>query len=146
VTPLHAEPIAALAVLTPRRDVVAPRKILVVDDSKLLHKMYEVMLRGSTLIYACDGVEALERLGAHADVELILLDVNMPRMNGLELLAKVKADPRFRAIPVVIVSTEGREADARRGLDAGAAAYVRKPFGADALGAAIAQATGQVAP
>ncbi len=114
------------------------RKILVVDDSKLLHKMYEVMLRGARLVYANDGQEALERLGAHPDVELVLLDINMPRMNGLEFLACVKADARFAKIPVIIVSTEGKEADARRGLAAGAAAYVRKPFGADALAQAIA--------
>jgi two-component system chemotaxis response regulator CheY len=121
---------------------VKAAKILVVDDSKLLHKMYEVMLRGVRLVYACDGQDALGCLGAHADIDLILLDINMPRMNGLEFLGHVKADPRWKRIPVIIVSTEGREADTKRGLDAGAAAYVRKPFQADTLASAIASLPG----
>jgi CheY-like chemotaxis protein len=57
---------------------VQPRKVLVVDDSKLMHKMYEVMLRRYPLVYATDGREALDRLREHDDVELILLDLNMP--------------------------------------------------------------------
>ncbi|HEX9669272.1 MAG TPA: response regulator [Thermoanaerobaculia bacterium] len=103
-----------------------PRKVLVVDDSKLMHKMYEVMLRQYPLVYAVDGREALERLREHPDVELILLDVNMPNMNGLELLAGLRAEGNRTA--VVIISTEGLEEDAARGLAAGADAYVAKPF------------------
>ena len=106
-----------------------PRKILVVDDSKLIHKMFEVLLRQFTLVHAHDGLEALECLGVHADIDLILLDINMPRMSGLEFLNKVKADSAFSSIPVVIISTEGKEEDTIRGLEAGAAAYIKKPFG-----------------
>ncbi len=105
-----------------------PRKVLVVDDSKLMHKMYEVMLRQYPLVYASDGREALDRLREHFDVELILLDINMPNMNGLEFLAAIRDDRVLGRIPVVIISTEGRDEDARRGLAAGAIAYVRKPF------------------
>ena len=105
-----------------------PRKVLVVDDSKLMHKMYEVMLRQYSLVYALDGREALERLREHGDVDLVLLDVNMPNMNGLEFLAAVRAEGTRSDLPVVIISTEGREEDTARGLEAGAAAYIRKPF------------------
>jgi two-component system, chemotaxis family, chemotaxis protein CheY len=105
-----------------------PKKVLVVDDSKLLHRMFEMMLRGFPLVHAYDGREALDRLAEHKDVDLILLDVNMPRMNGLEFLTAVKAHPEFARIPVVIITTEGTEDDTQRGLSAGAAAYVKKPF------------------
>lgn len=106
-----------------------PRKILVVDDSKLIHKMFEVLLRQYPLVHAHDGLEALQCLGNHADIDLILLDINMPKMSGLEFLNQVKADSTFKEIPVVIISTEGKEEDTIRGLEAGASAYIKKPFG-----------------
>ena len=105
-----------------------PRKVLVVDDSKLMHKMYEVMLRQFPLVYALDGREALDRLRQHGDVELVLLDINMPNMNGLEFLAEMKSDGAIADTPVIIISTEGKEEDTTRGLEAGAAAYIKKPF------------------
>jgi two-component system chemotaxis response regulator CheY len=108
-----------------------PRKILVVDDSKLLHKMYDVLLSSYPLVHAMDGREALARLAEHADVELVLLDINMPNMNGLEVLARLKAEPVYRHVPVVIVSTEGKEEDTVRALRAGAVAYIKKPFRLD---------------
>ena len=110
-----------------------PSKILVVDDSKLMHRMYEVMLRGYSVAYALDGREGLARLRAEGDVDLVLLDINMPVMNGLELLAEMKGDPALAPIPVIIISTEGREEDTARGLEAGAAAYVTKPFRSDEI-------------
>ena len=110
-------------------DEVQPRKILVVDDSKLIHKMFEVLLRQFTLVHAHDGLEALQCLSNNADIDLILLDINMPRMSGLEFLKQVKNEGMFRDIPVVIISTEGKEEDTIRGLEAGAAAYIKKPFG-----------------
>ncbi len=108
---------------------VQPRKILVVDDSKLIHKMFEVLLRPYSLVHAHDGLEALQSLGTHADIDLILLDINMPRMSGLEFLNQVKRDNSLVDIPVVIISTEGKEEDTIRGLEAGAVAYIKKPFG-----------------
>ena len=90
--------------------------------------MFEVMLRDFELVHAQDGLEALQRLGEHADIELILLDINMPNMNGLEFLERVKQDAALAEVPVIIVSTEGKEEDTIRGLEAGAAAYIRKPF------------------
>ena len=102
--------------------------MLVVDDSKLIHKMFEVMLRDFELVHAGDGLEGLQRLGEHADIDLILLDINMPNMNGLEFLDKLKQDAALADIPVIIVSTEGKEEDTIRGLEAGARAYIKKPF------------------
>ena len=105
-----------------------PRKVLVVDDSKLMHKMYEVMLRQYPLVYASDGRQALDRLQDHADIDLVLLDINMPNMNGLEFLAELRSDAARADLPVIIISTEGREEDTARGLEAGPTAYIKKPF------------------
>lgn len=105
-----------------------PKKILVVDDSKLMHKIYEVMLRQYPLVYASDGRDALAQLTTHRDVDLVLLDINMPNMNGLEFLAEVRKRPELGGLPIIIISTEGREEDTARGLQAGAMAYVKKPF------------------
>jgi two-component system chemotaxis response regulator CheY len=107
---------------------VQPRKVLVVDDSKLMHKMYEVMLRQYALVFASNGQQALDRLQEHGDVDLVLLDINMPGMNGLEFLDRVRAEEAFRDLTVVIVSTEGKEEDIAHGLAAGATAYIKKPF------------------
>jgi two-component system chemotaxis response regulator CheY len=109
------------------------RKILVVDDSKLIHKMFEVMLRPHTLVHAEDGREGLNRLVEHTDVDLILLDINMPRMNGLEFLSEIKKSDAFAEIPVVVVSTEGKDEDTERALAAGAAAYIKKPFQSESI-------------
>jgi CheY-like chemotaxis protein len=107
---------------------MAARKILVCDDSKLLHRMFEVMLRQYPLVHAYDGREALTQLAEHADVDLVLLDVNMPNMNGLELLSAMKGDARLARIPVVLITTHGSEDETKKGLEAGASAYVTKPF------------------
>jgi two-component system chemotaxis response regulator CheY len=118
-----------------------PRKILVVDDSKLLHRMFEMMLRQFPLVHAYDGREGLDLLAEHKDVDLILLDVNMPRMNGIEFLATLKKDQALSGIPVVVVTTEGAEKDAERALAAGASAYVKKPFRNEELLAVIQKLT-----
>ena len=110
---------------------MTPRKVLVVDDSKLMHKMFEVMLREQTLVHAYDGREALALLGEHGDVELMLLDINMPVMSGLEVLENLR--DMGSELPVIIISTEGREEDTQRGLEAGAVAYIKKPFQAEQL-------------
>lgn len=105
-----------------------PNKILVVDDSKLMHKVYEVMLRQYPVVYAVDGQDALDRLDEHDDVDLVLLDINMPKMNGLEFMDELRNRGKLGKLPVIIISTEGREEDAQRGLEAGAVAYIKKPF------------------
>jgi two-component system chemotaxis response regulator CheY len=109
------------------------RQVLVVDDSRLLHKMYDLALRayrGCVVEprFASDGREGLAQLHAHPEVALVLLDVNMPTMSGLEFLRLVKAEPALADLPVVLVSTEDQLDDIRRGMEAGAAGYLAKPF------------------
>ena len=116
-----------------------PAKVLVVDDSDLMHRMYDVMLRGVPLLHARDGNEALERLAQHPDIDLVLLDINMPNMNGFELLTELGARGAVPGLAVIVVTTAGREEDASRGLAAGAAAYLTKPFRGEEVRAAIAR-------
>jgi two-component system chemotaxis response regulator CheY len=108
--------------------ILEPTKILVVDDSKLMHKVYEVMLRQYPLVHANDGRDALQKLGEHDDIDLVLLDINMPNMNGLEFLAALSDEPAQDSPTVIVISTEGKEEDTRKGLEAGAVAYIKKPF------------------
>lgn len=110
-----------------------PRKILAVDDSKLMLKMYEVMLRQYPLVSAADGREALLRLEDDPEIDVVLLDLNMPVMGGLEVLAALKGSERLSRLAVVIVTTDGKEDEVKRGIEAGASAYVTKPFQTDQL-------------
>jgi CheY-like chemotaxis protein len=117
---------------------VKPKKILVVDDSDLMHRMYGVMLRGGGLVAARDGDEAVAKIVADPEIDLVLLDINMPKMNGFEVLRELGVRGLVPALRVIVVTTEGRDEDAQRGLAAGAAAYLTKPFRADEVRAAIA--------
>lgn len=76
---------------------------------------------------ASDGTEALTVMKAHR-VDLLLTDINMPNMNGLELITRIKQDPALSSIPVVVVSTEGSEKKMAQAMSLGAVGYVKKPF------------------
>ena len=111
--------------------------VLIVDDSAATRKILQRVLRQAEVplgqVYeAGDGLEALEILKA-AQVTLILAEINMPNMDGLELLGQIKAHPNWRNVPVVIVSTEGGQSKVMEAVRLGAAAYVRKPFNAEQI-------------
>jgi len=106
---------------------------LVIDDSKLVHQMYRLIfsrgtLAGSTVHYAMNGRDGYGLLAAHPDLTLVLLDLNMPEMNGLEVLARRHSDRLHPHIPIALVTTEGSDEDEARGRAVGAWAYLRKPF------------------
>lgn len=105
------------------------RKILTVDDSPSVRKMVEFSLKskGYTMGSAGDGVEALEQL-AQDQYDAVVLDVNMPRMNGLEFLEKMKTHDEYAAIPVIMLTTEGQDEDRDKAMALGATAYIIKPF------------------
>ena len=111
--------------------------VLVVDDSAAIRKILQRVLRQTgmdihTIHEAGDGQEAVELLKLHKPA-LILTDINMPKMDGLQLLAAVKASDAWRHIPVVMITTEGGEAKVGEAVRLGAAGYVRKPFTADQI-------------
>lgn len=115
---------------------------LVVDDSRLHHQMYDLIFRrpalaGSRVLHAYDGRDGYAQFSAQPDLALVLLDLNMPVMDGLEFLERRRQDGRNLHVPVVLVTTESTAADEARGLEAGAAAYFRKPFRPEDLEALV---------
>jgi two-component system chemotaxis response regulator CheY len=107
------------------------RRIFVVDDSAMMHSYMRIVLarmRDFEVTFFRNGREALDGIAAAGRPGLILLDVNMPVMNGLEFLGKMRELGLIGQIPTILVTTEGTEADVLAGLEAGARAYLRKPF------------------
>src|SRR5512135_1834349 len=106
-------------------------KILIVDDSQLIHSMYRLVLnryKNCKIVDAMNGLEALDVLSRENDFNLILLDINMPVMNGLQFMEKIKNENIYKHIPIIVISTEGKEEDTLRALQLGATGYVVKPF------------------
>ena len=111
--------------------------ILVVDDSAAIRKILLRVLSQADLPInqiheANDGVEALNVLGSQ-EVNLVLSDVNMPNMDGLELLTKVRANASWAKMPVIMITTEGSQAKVLDAVRLGANGYVRKPFTSDQI-------------
>lgn len=106
-------------------------RILVVDDSATIRRMVRVALQavpGAEFIEADTGFAAIERL-AFGPVSLIVLDLNMPDMHGLEVLRFVRAHASYRDIPVIVLTTRDDDASRTAAFEAGATAYRTKPFG-----------------
>jgi len=105
----------------------APR-VLVVDDQFTVRELQRSILEaaGYRVATAEDGVAALQQLGGDADIQLVVTDLEMPRMGGLELLRRVRGEADTASLPVVVVTSLASEEDQRRGLEAGADAYVTK--------------------
>jgi len=113
--------------------------ILVVDDSATTRSLVASYLadwEGVDVAEASSGFEALRVLPSRR-VDLIVTDINMPDINGLELISFVRANPNYRRIPVIIITTENSAEDRKRGLDLGASDYLVKPFGATDLRRAV---------
>lgn len=111
--------------------------VLIVDDSAAIRKILQRVLRQAEVPFgqvyeAGDGVEALQVL-QHQKVGLILSDINMPNMDGLQFLSRVKATPEWKDVPVVMVTTEGGQNKVIEAVQRGAAGYVRKPFTAEQI-------------
>lgn len=106
---------------------VKRRKVLVVDDSPLTRELLVSLLEsvGYHVVQAIDGGQAFELLNREA-VDIVVTDLEMPRVDGLELTRRLKSHGTLRTLPVVIVTTRGSEADRRRGMEAGADGYVTK--------------------
>ena len=103
--------------------------VLVVDDDPVILKLLEVnfSMEGFDVLSAVDGIDGLER--ARSDrPDVIVTDIMMPKMNGIELLAALRADPDLAGIPVILLSAKAQTDDVRIGLDAGADDYITKPF------------------
>ena len=106
-------------------------KLLVVDDSSTMRRIIKNILARLGYIDVLEGGDGLEgwaALDANPDVEMLITDWNMPEMNGLELVKKVRADARFKDLPIIMVTTEGGKAEVITALKAGVNNYIVKPF------------------
>jgi two-component system chemotaxis response regulator CheY len=107
------------------------RTILLVDDSVMIQALYKQLLtrrKDVRLASAANGKDALDRISVEGEPDLILLDVNMPVVDGLAFLEQTAGSGLAARVPVIIVSTEGTDADVARGIERGARGYLRKPF------------------
>ncbi len=114
-----------------------PLDVLIVDDSAAIRKILQRVLRQTDLNLgeireAGDGLEAVEILKDRA-FGLILSDINMPRMDGLQLLARIKEMDHLKNVPVIMISTEGGQGKVMEAVQLGATGYVRKPFTAEQI-------------
>lgn len=106
------------------------RRVLIVEDSPTMRQLMLFALKnlpGVELVEASDGVDALRKLPDHT-FDLVLTDINMPVMDGLKLLTMMKNNPAYKDIPVVIITTEGRDEDRKQGMALGAHDYIPKPI------------------
>lgn len=114
-------------------------KVLIVEDSKASREFIAATVEsvsGVEALTTASGFEALKLLPRHR-FDLIITDINMPDINGLELINFVKKNPNYRETPLFIITTEGREQDRDRGMALGAAEYLVKPFKPDDLTALL---------
>ena len=112
-------------------------RALIVDDSSVMRKIVERSLRQSGIelekvVEAANGSEALAALQSNV-VDLILCDINMPVMDGLEFVKRLKGIANAKGVPVIMITTEGGETHVVQALSAGACGYIRKPFTADQI-------------
>ncbi|HUO03150.1 MAG TPA: response regulator [Rhizomicrobium sp.] len=116
-----------------------PKIILTVDDSRTMRDMLKFALAGAghDVIQAEDGVHGLEVLANCGHVDVIITDINMPRMDGYGVIEQVRRDPQRRNIPILVLTTESEPAKKQRARDAGATGWIVKPFDSEKLLAAV---------
>jgi two-component system chemotaxis response regulator CheY len=106
------------------------KKILMVDDSSMIRLVVTKAANkaGYEVISATNGQEGLEQLAMHSDIDLILSDINMPIMDGMEMIKRIKEDEKNRFIPIVMLTTESKDELKKQGRELGVKAWMVKPF------------------
>lgn len=119
------------------------RRILIADDEPNIVVSLEFLMKreGFEVVTAADGEAALAAL-ASAPPDLVLLDIMLPRMNGFEVCQRIRANPAWRDVKVLMLSAKGRDTEVAKGLALGADAYVTKPFSTKDLVAQVRQLLG----
>lgn len=108
---------------------VPGKKVLVVDDDRVIQQLLEVNLEleGYEVLTAGDGEQALVRVKEFSP-DVVILDIMMPKLDGIEVCRRLKADPSTADLPVIFLSAKAQDLDRRRGYELGVAAYLTKPF------------------
>jgi len=103
--------------------------ILIADDSPTIRKFvsFSLTMQGFEVVPASDGMEAIEKLPAHK-VDLVITDLNMPNLDGFELIRSIRGNDDYREIPIIILSSLSASEDIERGMSYGANSYLVKPF------------------
>jgi two-component system chemotaxis response regulator CheY len=111
------------------------KKVLIVDDSRTVRQQLGIVLTeaGYEVVEASDGLDGAEKIAASSDLAMVICDVNMPRMNGIEMLTFLKQDPKHANLLVLMLTTEGQPALIARAKAAGARGWIVKPFKPDLL-------------
>ena len=123
-------------------------KILVVDDEADLEVLVKQKFRKKIreqeyeFVFAANGVEALDQLEKHTDVDVVLSDINMPEMNGEEMISRIRKNPIFKELPMVVVSTEGSTTRISALLSNHGVGFVHKPFTPERLSQVVHEVTG----
>lgn len=111
------------------------KTVLVVDDSSTVRQQVALALRhaGFAIVEAANGQEGLATIEANRDIAMVVCDVNMPVLNGLEMVERIKSRPEHKALPILMLTTEGQPALIKRARQAGAVGWIVKPFDANQL-------------
>ncbi|MFT5994390.1 MAG: two-component system chemotaxis response regulator CheY [Bradymonadia bacterium] len=119
------------------------KKVLVVDDSASVRQQVNAALQaaGFFVLEAVDGVDGIECIASTPDLALVICDVNMPRLNGLELLERIKGGGEYDELPIVMLTTEGQPQLIQQAKIAGAKGWIVKPFKPDLLVSAVQKLT-----
>ncbi len=109
------------------------KNILIIDDSAAQRKVVRLALesKGYQIFEATDGQDALQKL--NPDLHLIVCDVNMPVMDGLEFVTQIKANEQYKFLPIIMLTTESQEAMREKGMELGVRAWLNKPFSMEQL-------------
>jgi two-component system chemotaxis response regulator CheY len=120
------------------------RKILIVDDSSALRQSISYILRqeGYETIEAADGLLGLEAAGLHPNQDLIITDVNMPNLDGIGFIRRVREMAGYRHTPILVLTTESQGTKLSEGKEAGATGWIVKPFSAEKLLATVRKVIG----
>jgi two-component system, chemotaxis family, chemotaxis protein CheY len=119
------------------------KRVLVVDDSATVRQQVAMALQqaGYEIVEAVDGADGLSKLSNDSDISMVICDINMPLMNGLEMIEQIARSTTIRKVPIVMLTTEGQPALIQRARQAGAKGWLVKPFKPDLLLAAVNKLT-----
>jgi len=119
------------------------KTVLVVDDSSTVRQQVSLALKqaGFDIVEAADGAEGIAHVSGNRAIDMVVCDVNMPNVNGLEMVERLKSRPEHKALPILMLTTEGQPSMIKRAKQAGAVGWIVKPFDANQLVAAAKHLT-----